>query len=158
MLQDKNHKKKPFKLDELPKSNVFTTPDRYFEELPTIVQTKAAASTKRSGALSLSPLFYRLTAASLIVLVVAIGYFNISNTNTSTDIAGLIDEVSTEELVAYLDDSDLSTDEFLAMVNIEELYQDYEDDPSIQLFEDEEIDELMDELENFTIEEILNDI
>jgi len=132
--------KKPFKLDNISKKEPFSVPDGYFDRLPTIIQTKAIESTNKKEAFKPIGLL-RLAIPSLLILIV-VGYFgykyqnNTENKNSKIEL--MLAEVSTTEMVNYLDQTDLSSDDFLELVS----------------FEGEQIDDFSYELESISDEEL----
>lgn len=95
------------KLEDIPKKEIFTTPDGYFDMLPGVIQgrvTKQARTTRPAWQYSVR---YALPA----VLFVAAGILWYTRETSAQDIlAG----VATEELISYLEESEgLSTEELL---------------------------------------------
>lgn len=120
MNADKQHNK-PFKLDELSKKDVFSVPDGYFDKLPTIIQTKAVESTKKRKVYSPVGVM-RLALPALIIILVSgyIGFKYLNNpVRQDARIEDMLADVSTEELVSYLGESDITSDELLDMVSFE---------------------------------------
>lgn len=113
-------------LYNLPKTSPFTTPEHYFDNLPTQIQSKATSESKTTlGVASWTRLAW--TAPAFIVLL-AIGYIMVFN---DTDITRtpdeLLAEVGTEELVAYLEKSELSTEELLLQLDLVSLEDDFDE-------------------------------
>src|SRR5262245_19427967 len=103
------------KLDYIPKKDPFEAPDGYFDKLPGVIQSRVA--TERPGH---RPVWtYRLAYASAVLLVAAVaGIFWFSKTGREATVEDMLASVQTEELVAYLSDSDMSTDELLEDVSL----------------------------------------
>ena len=95
------------KLEDIPKKEIFTAPDGYFDTLPGVIQarvTKQDRSTRRAWQYSLR---YALPA---VVFVAAGILWYTRQTSAQNVLAG----IATEELVRYLEESEgLSTDELL---------------------------------------------
>ena len=132
--------KKPFNLDEVSKKETFSVPDGYFDKLPAIIQAKAIESTKQKTIFS--PIgVLKFAIPSLLLLFIA-GYYSYKYQNSDDQLDSKIElmlvEVSTEELVDYLDQSDLSSEDFLELVS----------------FEGERIDDFSNELENVSDEDL----
>jgi len=101
------------KLEDIPKKDIFNVPEGYFDKLPNTIQARI---TSQKGAFSWSsPWVTALKyAVPAVVLVVAgILWFNKPVQNAETILAS----IQTEDLVAYLDDSDLTTDDVLESVD-----------------------------------------
>ena len=139
METNKSHNK-PFKLEDFSKKEGFKVPDGYFDKLPTIIQAKAIASTNQKLVFSQLGVL-KLAIPSVLLLLVA-GYFGYKYQNNTDRLDSKIElmlaDVSTEEMVGYLDDSDLSSEDFLELVS----------------FEGERIDDLPFDLENVSDEEL----
>jgi len=145
--KDKNSKQ-PFKLDGIDKKVVYTVPDDYFKELPGIIQSRVVKpQPSKTPLLAWSTgLKYALPIAALIFVVF---YFAIGFNDNKTDVVAMIDEVSTEELISYLDESDISTDELISMLDFNEFDVDGLINDEIELLNEEEWDELLDEYPDF---------
>ncbi|MCB0497654.1 MAG: hypothetical protein KDC79_16035 [Cyclobacteriaceae bacterium] len=120
MSTDKPYKK-PFKLEEISKKEVFSVPDGYFDKLPTIIQTRAIESTKKKAVFT--PMGVLRLAMPVILVVLISGYVGFKYLNSSerkdAKIEKMIAGVSTEELVNYLDNSDITSDEILEVVSFD---------------------------------------
>ncbi|MEQ6120219.1 hypothetical protein [Reichenbachiella sp. MALMAid0571] len=127
----------------------FEVPERYFEQLPSVIQNKTQKS-KKSRVISFGfeqqQIKWVLIPAAIAVFV--LGYSLFFNQKTETvNTEELIAQVSSEDLIAYLEMSDLSTDEIISTVNFEEIDLEFENTESDMLdelnFSDEEIDDLL---------------
>lgn len=97
------------KLENLPKKEIFTVPDGYFEKLPGVIQARVAVpQTQPQSALRYS-LRYALPA---IVLLLAAWFFN-PFAKQSASVETMLADVQTEDLIAFLDDTDITTEELL---------------------------------------------
>lgn len=149
-----NSHKKPFKLENISKKETFSVPKGYFDTLPTIIQTKAIESTKKTFVFN-TALALKFALPSILLLVV-VGYFGykyqLGSQVLDDKIELMLADISTEEMVEYLDQTDLSSEDFLELVSFE---GEQIDDFSIGLnnISDEELDLLMND---FTIEELEN--
>jgi hypothetical protein len=90
-----------------------------------------------------------VAAAAIILMFVIYGITLINDNSTSAD--QILSEISSEDLVNYLVESDMSTDEFLENLDMSVLAS--TEDPIIEEFipsdplDEETIDELLDEYE-----------
>ncbi len=153
-MKTNNSHKKPFKLESISKKNAFSVPDGYFDKLPTVIQTKAIDSTTprlraiKSTFSTVGAL--RLAIPSLLILMVA-GYFGYKYQNSperlDSKIELMLADISTEEMVNYLDATDLSSDDLLELVSFE---GEQIDDFSYKLnnISDEEFELIMNEFED----------
>jgi len=139
-MKANNTHKKPFKLEDVSKKESFSVPNGYFDTLPTIIQAKAIESTKPSFVLSKGLVLKLALPALLLVFIVGyVGYkFQQNLTITDNNIESMLAEISTEELVEYLDQTDLSGEDFLELVS----------------FDGEQIDDFSMGLDNISDEEL----
>ena len=154
IMETNSSHKKPFKLENISKKDAFSVPDGYFDKLPTIIQTRAIESTKKREAFKAVGLL-KIAIPSLLILIVA-GYFGYKNQNDTekrnSKIELMLSEVSTIEMVNYLDETDLSSDDFLELVSFEgEQIDDFSYE--LETISDEELELL---INDFEIEEITN--
>lgn len=138
------------KLEDLNKDNVFKVPDDYFENFPDRMQERIREikPDKKVRVIRMRTLM-NIAAAVAVLVVALIGLTRINKDSASID--QLLSEISTEELVNYLIDSDISTDEFLENLDMSIIASSEEpitDEfmPSESL-DEETIDELLDEYE-----------
>ncbi|HEY9007175.1 hypothetical protein [Ohtaekwangia sp.] len=96
------------KLEDLPKKEIFTVPDGYFDKLPGIIQARVAKGQSARPAMR-----YTLQYAIPVVALIAVGIFWIITISTPTTPEEMLAEIHTTDLVAYLDDADISTDELI---------------------------------------------
>jgi len=98
------------KLEDIPKNNPFSVPDGYFDKLPGIIQARISASAPEKQA---RPYFrYALQYALPVIgiIIVALIYLTPKESENYNDILAT---VSTEQLAAYLADSDITTEDIL---------------------------------------------
>ena len=132
------------KLEDIPKKNPFEVPDGYFDKLPTIIQSRVSNPGHRvSGATRYVLQF----AMPVILIAVVAALFWISRPNADISAESMLASIETEELVAYLKDSDFTTEELL---NAAEL-----DDEDANQIEEAVYEFQLDDPE---MENILNDI
>jgi len=132
------------KLEDIPKKEVFNVPDGYFDKLPGIIQARVANPEKERSPVWGFALRYALPTVAL--LAVGIVWFN--QTHKVIDAEQLLSSIQTEDLVAYLNDSDITTEELLAEVE-------WSDDDAKEIegnvydlnLEDENLDDIVSEME-----------
>lgn len=104
------------RLEDIPKKNIFETPEGYFDELPGIIQSRIA---EKSKATSFFPSYGLALRYAVPVLAVAIALFFIfSPSDPLRNPDELLASVSSEELTYYLVESDFTTDELLDLVDL----------------------------------------
>lgn len=133
------------KLEDIPKKQVFDVPEGYFEKLPGIIQSRVASEAKEKYT---QPVFsYAMRYAIPLVLVFALVVFWFNREVNVISAESILASIETEDLVAYLDDADLSTDELLEDVVLDSNDVD-EIEGEVYGFEqiDEDIEDLLDEI------------
>lgn len=103
------------KLENIPKKEIFSVPDGYFEGLPGKIQARISAE---NAAPQTSFIFrYKLQYALPVVILMAIGIFWFAETRQPADVDALLASVETADLVMYLDgDAEITTDDLLENV------------------------------------------
>ncbi len=138
------------KLEDLNKDNIFKVPDNYFENFPDRLQKRIKESEKHKKVpiIRLKTIINMAAAAAILIFAIY-GITKINDNTTSAD--QLLSEISTEELINYLVESEMSTDEFLESLDMS-LITSTEDPISDEIItseplDEETIDELLDEFE-----------
>lgn len=161
---DESNNKKGFDLDKMEKKNIFQVPDRYFDELPSVIQSKVVKPSKeRRTAVFFRQLKYAIPVAAVLVIGFYFGVLNRDGGgSTDTELAyewldyeSILSEVSADDLADYLSESEISTDEILASVSDD----DFDDSFGALeiLAEDElELEEMEDLLLEYELEGSLN--
>ena len=132
------------KLEDIPKKNLFEVPQGYFEKLPAIIQSRVTGPSARSN-----PSFkfvLQFAVPAIVAIIVAIVFW-VSRPTSDITAESMLASIQTEDLVAYLKESDLTTEELLDAVEL-----DVEDANQIE----EDVYEF--QLDVFELENILNDI
>lgn len=148
IAEEEDEKAVVFDSIKVGKTLPFEVPKNYFNELPSIIQAKALAGSKKgrfSFGFAIEHVKWALVPALMALLIVSYAVF-FNNDVESFNTEDLISQVSSEDLVAYLESSDISTDEIINAVNFEDLELEFE------LEESDMLDEL-----DFS-EEDMNDI
>ena len=125
------------KLEDIPKNNPFKVPEGYFDKLPGMIQARIS---EKSDVKEAKPYFrYALQyALPVVVLAIVAVIYLIPPTTQNAD--ALLASVSTDELVAYLEESEITTEELLEGMTL--------DNESVEAIESE-VYFNFDELENF---------
>jgi len=132
------------KLEDIPKKEIFTVPEGYFDKLPGVIQARVASPEHRRAFLPSFSWKVALPAA----MVVAAGIFWLTNPVEPVNVESILASVETHDLVAYLNDSeDVSLDDVLESVE----------------FNDRDLDEIENEvyvldLSDGDIENLMNDL
>jgi hypothetical protein len=104
-------------LENIPKKEIFTVPDGYFDSLPGKIQARIS-----SEFLVEQPSFifrYKLQYVLPVVALFALCIYWFGG-QQETDAESILASIQTEELVAYLGNSELTTDDLLQGVEFNE--------------------------------------
>ena len=109
------------KLDDIPKKSVFEAPEGYFDRLPGIIQARLVQDEVNRKTVSgwLVYLGYSLKYA-LPVVAIAVASFFYLNMPGDQSTEDLLASVDTGYLVAYLEDADVSTEDLLENVSLDQ--------------------------------------
>ena len=135
------------KLDDIKKKNIYTVPDNYFDQLPTRIQSRVNEKPVSSWSLNRS-LIYKLAAPAFAVALLLF-YFGPGNNNDSQDFETILAQVSNEDIIAYLSNTDITTQEIIEAIDFSNAeLKFYEDGPVMQDMEnigEEDLNTLFDE-------------
>lgn len=136
------------KLEEIPKKEIFKAPEGFFENLPHQIRQRIDSEPDPNW-------LYRhkgvvVAFASFILLAVSLITFY-SVRNTENGIQNQLSSISQEELVEYLENSNLSVVDIAENVNDEELFEGIIED-NLQFDADEFEEEILLDLEKYSDE------
>lgn len=135
------------KLEDIPKKNIFEVPDGYFDRLPGVIQSRIAENKPLRERISYFALSLRYVLPVILVIAASIFvYQNYYNTQP-TDTESLLASVSSQDLVEYLDDDDVSIEEILEDVDVNEINPDELNTMELD-FSEKDLLNLSDEFEN----------
>jgi hypothetical protein len=129
------------KLEDIPKQNIFEVPEGYFDKLPSVIQARIA---KPEPAFWQLPVFkYALSIASLFL--VGIIWWN---SQTASSLEDQLSQIQTEQLLAYLETSEISTEYLADEIDITEIDLDVLEESvfSSMDFSESDLEEMADEL------------
>lgn len=139
-----------FNLDKLNKENIYQVPDRYFETLPGVIQSRVVekAPFYNTSVFKIG-LRYALPVACILIIGIYFGFFYQKNSTPTFE--SLMAEVSQQDLVTYLENSDLSIEEIIENIGEEEVALGLEEE-AFDLIEDlnldnENLDDLLEEFD-----------
>ncbi len=136
------------KLEDIKKKNIYTVPDKYFDQLATRIQSRVNEKNPVSWLSWNWSLTYKLVAPAIAIILMVI-YFGRTNHYSSQDSIAILAQVSTEDIIAYLEFTDITTDDIIETVDFTDIELDfYEDGPIIQEFneiDEEDMELLLDE-------------
>ncbi len=105
------------KLEDISKKEIFNVPDGYFEKLPGIIQ--ARIGDERSERTVTSVFAYSLRFALPAIFLFAIGIFWFTRSDQTVSAESILASIETEDLVAYLSEVELTTDELLENASLD---------------------------------------
>jgi hypothetical protein len=133
------------KLTDLPKKDIFKTPEGYFENLPNAIANRIAHK-KEPKVVAFRPWTYvGVAAAAAIALLIAFGPGLLNPGQSSASAEELLAGVSDEACLAYLKNAELDVEEILELPDPElwdEALQDAVPEPQVS---DDNIDLLYEE-------------
>ncbi|MFY0626675.1 MAG: hypothetical protein JXR07_10280 [Reichenbachiella sp.] len=129
------HKK--FDIEKLPKSNLFKVPEQYFEELPTKIQEQITTPSQSSIFFDYKMQWIGSLTAAAIIIFVGIWFYP----NTNIQEVDLLADISSSEIIDYLDYEDISTYEIAYVIDVETLLSEGEPNNYIDLSEEQLSDE-----------------
>lgn len=114
---------KKIKLDDIKKENIFQTPPEYFEDLPSIIQARIVKEKPHAWYSSLFSLpAMKLAIPAMLILLVFVfrgQLFSPEHIDVELSSTELIEELSTDEMYAYLMEHTDVTHEDLLEVALE---------------------------------------
>jgi hypothetical protein len=102
------------KLEDIPKKQIFEVPEGYFEKLPGIIQSRVTQHREEKKWWLEYNYSLRLALPAIILLVVGIIWF--SDTPKDLNAENLLASIQTEDLITYLNEDELTTEELLEHV------------------------------------------
>lgn len=102
------------KLEDIPKKEIFSVPEGYFDKLPGVIQSRVAK--KQEDVVPAYRLALRYALPVVALIAVAVFWLNRPKEVSAEN---LLASVETADLIAYLNDSDISTEEILDQVNFD---------------------------------------
>jgi hypothetical protein len=109
------------KLEDIPKKEVFNTPEGYFDSLPSRIQSRIQEKEGKRESVFTVRAAWRFALPVIALLAVGIFWFTMSDDMSNAE--SILSSVRTEDLMTYLAESDMSTDELIdaAEFNMEDL-------------------------------------
>jgi hypothetical protein len=105
------------KLEDIPKKQIFEVPEGYFEKLPGIIQSRVVKpQLEKSWWFTYR---YSLRFALPAVILVAAGIFWFYSSQTDVNVENILASIQTEDLITYLNEADLTTEELLEHVELD---------------------------------------
>lgn len=100
------------RLEDIPKKDIFEAPEGYFDRLPSVIQSRVTTESSSRWTLFAQPVWKY--ALSLAFLAAGLYWFMLRPATKSPE--QMLASVDTASLIAYLNESDMSTEEILESV------------------------------------------
>ncbi|NJN25507.1 MAG: hypothetical protein HC819_05860 [Cyclobacteriaceae bacterium] len=126
------------KLDDIHKKNIFDVPDRYFDQLPGQIQKRITKKENLYTSVVRNGYWPRLAIPALGLVLVLIFFANPGKYQSVESIEVMLAEVSDEDVIAYLQSTDITIEEIMEHVDGEALVL----EPADPLTNDLEIENL----------------
>lgn len=134
------------RLEDIPKKEIFSVPEGYFEKLPAMIQSRVAAHNRPSW--RTSPVFRYSVRYALPLILIALGIVWYTSRPVETNAEAILASVETNDLLMYLQESDLSTEELLDHLSLDaDDAEDIQDAVYEENFGDHELDEIIDDID-----------
>ncbi len=102
------------KLEDIPKKTLFEVPDGYFDRLPGVIQARV---TEKQPELAWGSFALKFALPAVALVAVAVFFWNGPAALSSEELLAGIDS---EQLVAYLGESELNSDDLLEFVPLDQ--------------------------------------
>lgn len=133
------------RLEDIEKKNIYKVPDKYFDQLPMRIQARTAEKKPSTG-FTFRWNFALKVATPAFALILILILFGIPGSKESLSADEILAQVSTEDVIAYLEISDITTDEIIEVLDLSDLELNFEDDDPLNLeLEDADLDAIMDQ-------------
>lgn len=141
MKKDNQHSKK---LRDIEKKEMFRAPEGYFDQFPDMVFARIATEQKQMTSSKVFSLnrWWLAAAASIVIVVSLYLTFSVKESETK-DYYAILNEVSSEEIAAYLGETDISVAELeMALASGEQINL-YDSNSIPELEEEEDAEALL---------------
>jgi hypothetical protein len=112
------------KLDDIKKKNIYTVPDKYFDQLPARIQSRVNEKDPVSALHWNWGWWYKLAIPAIAVVFLII-YFGRIEPDINQDAESILAQVSTEDVIAYLADIDISTSDIIESFDLNNIEFDF---------------------------------
>jgi len=124
------------KLEEIPKKTLFEVPEGYFDRLPGIIQVRVAEKPKQAAWVTTGRYTLKYALPAVMLILVSIVIWGPSRQSTEDILAG----IDSEQLVAYLEETDINTDDILSSLDLEQVEIDAIEEETFQEIGLDEVD------------------
>lgn len=136
------------KLEDIPKKEIFEVPESYFENLPGRMRKRIDEG--RSSKETSFVFRYKLQYVMPVIMLLAAGVYWFTDNNQPRNLETVLASIETQDLIAYLNETDLNSYELLDNVTLtDSIALDVESEVYQLQFDDETLEGL---IENFELE------
>lgn len=134
------------KLEDIPKKQLFEVPEGYFDHLPGLIQVRVSKQEEQSAWQPYLGYGLKFAIPTLAIGVVALFLWNGPTPQSAEEVLA---SINSEQLVAYLQETDLNADDFLDAVPLDQFEVEALQENAIKAmdFDDIDFDELAKEFD-----------
>lgn len=103
-------------LNNIEKKNPYQVPENYFQELTADIQEKVSQKTRKKQWIPLMVYKWSMVPAAILLVFAGVWFFNITTSNDMEN-SSLLAEISTEAMLNYLDEDELSVSELISLTS-----------------------------------------
>ena len=142
------------KLEDINKKNIYSVPDKYFDRLPGRVQARIEAKKPREIFTLNWSLTYKVAAPALAMVMLVL-FFWFDGPAKSQSAESLLAQIDTDDLVAYLQTTHITTEEIIESIDFSDIDMDLSNETPLMNgieMNEESINSILDE---FVVDEDL---
>lgn len=139
------------KLEDIPKKTIYEAPEGYFDHLPGIIQSRVTAQKPSFFALPGVRLAWQIAVPVILGVAALIFVLQPAPPRADTPEA-MLSMVDTEALAGYLAETDITTDELMDQIDLNEIDVDQLYDETFDTSDQLDVDELDDLIKEYNAE------
>jgi hypothetical protein len=132
------------RLEDIPKKTLFEVPEGYFDRLPGVIQARVASQQPESAWSGYGRVALRFALPVVVIAAAAVFFLNNPEAASTEE---LLASIESEQLVAYLEETEVNTDDLLEFAPLEA--------EEVQALEEDAFGEYI--LEEIDLEELENE-
>ncbi len=132
------------RLEDIPKKTLFEVPEGYFDRLPGVIQARVASQQPESAWSGYGQMAVRFALPVVVIAAAAVFFLNNPEAASTEE---LLASIESEQLVAYLEETEVNTDDLLEFAPLEA--------EEVQALEEDAFGEYI--LEEIDLEELENE-
>ncbi len=134
------------KLEDITKKNIFKVPDEYFDDLPMRIQSRIDEEKTAVHPGFDRGLIWKIAAPALAAILMIFFFINRPESDQVQSPEELLSQVSTEDVIAYLEMTDITTDDIIEEIDFSDINMEFDEGVILDLqLDEEEIDVLLDD-------------